>query len=645
MSDESNLEKRIRKVHEQAFDIYMGHRNRHPDFTFDLKQQYYRERTFEGGWFFRQTENTIFTSPYRATGNKSREPFNKSRKPFINFVIETKESGNYKAWIQIFPLGELNEDFVDEIKNTFCGGKKKKSLDGPWEERLKDFLEKEVPEINKIAKKHGVLDELLYTEKRFKELLNRTNLEENEIRSERGIQPIGNTENKPNTDQPLNQILYGPPGTGKTYKTVRIAKSILGINDEKINSIAALKNHSPEQVDFVTFHQSFSYEDFVEGLKADSDGGKITYKVKDGVFKRICTKFPIEKLRKTFDNLLDDFSDDVQKHLDIEEKLFLVEEYYIASINRLSKGGVRSFKIGKSSANTSPGVSLKMIKKHYKRFMEGEIKKASDIPRESGNTNEEMGTAKYLFPLLGKIKEFQEKQKMHGITYDIDKHSVKRGENRVLIIDEINRGNISSIFGELITLLEESKRLGNEEAISVKLPYSGNYFEVPNNLYIIATMNTSDRSLVQVDTALRRRFVFKEVPPNLDPKLLKNVEGINLREMLWVMNDRIEYLYDREHVIGHAYFMGLESFEDLRNRFQNQILPLLEEYFFDDWEKISLVLNDGNNRFYEKKKIKKELFFKDINMQEKSLFHRRDINDLEAEDFKRIYEFRKNDEE
>ncbi|ENC9822828.1 AAA family ATPase [Pseudomonas aeruginosa] len=166
---------------------------------------------------------------------------------------------------------------------------------------------------------------------------------------------------------------------------------------------------------------------------------------------------------------------------------------------------------------------------------------------------------------------------------------------RVLIIDEINRGNISRIFGELITLIEPSKRAGADEALSVVLPYSKQSFSVPNNVYLIGTMNTADRSLAGLDIALRRRFVFREMPPR--PELLDDVEvaGLNIGQLLRVMNQRIEVLLDRDHCLGHAYFMSLKSDPSLAQLeliFRNQILPLLQEYFFEDWQRIGWVLND-----------------------------------------------------
>ena len=167
----------------------------------------------------------------------------------------------------------------------------------------------------------------------------------------------------------------------------------------------------------------------------------------------------------------------------------------------------------------------------------------------------------------------------------------------VLIIDEINRGNISKIFGELITLIERTKRAGESEALEVILPYSKKRFTVPPNVYLIGTMNTADRSLAVLDIALRRRFAFKEMPPR--PELLDsiNIGGVNIGALLRRMNERIELLLDRDHCLGHAYFMSLKDngpLEDLAFIFRQQILPLLQEYFFEDWERIAWVLNDQN---------------------------------------------------
>jgi 5-methylcytosine-specific restriction enzyme B len=163
--------------------------------------------------------------------------------------------------------------------------------------------------------------------------------------------------------------------------------------------------------------------------------------------------------------------------------------------------------------------------------------------------------------------------------------------NCVLVIDEINRANLAKTFGELITLLEPSKRLGEPDEQEAELPYSGDRLGVPPNLYIIGTMNTADRSIALMDTALRRRFAFREMAPRIN-LLTSDVAGINVQALLAAMNDRIERLFDRDHVLGHTYLMGVASFEELVQRFRSQIIPLLQEYFFEDWRRIQEVFND-----------------------------------------------------
>lgn len=338
-----------------------------------------------------------------------------------------------------------------------------------------------------------------------------------------------------------NMILYGPPGTGKTYNTAIYAVAICcpeksfdewkkaDYETEVMPCYKELKGQNNNRITFTTFHQSYGYEEFIEGIKPvlsdkykteeTNQSGDIKYKIEPGIFKKFC-----------------------------------------------------------------------------------------DAARKDEN------------------------------------------KNYVFIIDEINRGNISKIFGELITLIEDTKREGRPEAISAKLPYSGDDFSVPNNVYIIGTMNTADRSIALMDTALRRRFQFIEMMPNC--QLLDNVtieqsnQKLEIGRMLETINKRIECLYDREHTIGHALFMRLtakSNIKDLQKIFEKSVIPLLQEYFYEDYQKIQLILGD-NAKTNEKHKFIKETkntdVFKgnvDIDLPETRYeLNKKALNDIES--YIEIYE-------
>lgn len=419
-------------------------------------------------------------------------------------------------------------------------------------------------------------------------------------------------------NQPLNRILFGAAGTGKTFNTINHALSIIenkSLEDLGTENREDLKKRfdgykEKGQIKFVTFHQSFSYEDFVEGIRAESDeDGSLNYLVKDGVFKEIC--YSVD--RKIVDDELDEFIKKFKESVD-ESGLKLKTkkgEDFTLYIN-----DAKQLRVEVSSGNLY-SVPDDVIKGYLFR-----------------NDNKVMNGKSYGWSIANEIKR----------TFNLEDTEGKQGaiQPNVIIIDEINRGNISRIFGELITLIEDSKRAGAEEELSVTLPYSKQEFTVPQNIYIIGTMNSSDRSLTGLDVALRRRFTFIEMPPR--PELLSgvSVEGIDIEKLLTVINQRIEVLLDRDHFIGHANFMHLKeqpTLNNLSNIFKQKIIPQLQEYFFDDWAKINLVLN-GNGMF-QSKPIEKSAIFPNVDSEELGYFEDKKAWELVPTSFDDIVSYTK----
>jgi len=404
-------------------------------------------------------------------------------------------------------------------------------------------------------------------------------------------------------DYPLNTILYGPPGTGKTYNVINKALEICCWTEycEKKERELLLEEFEDlktfKQASIVTFHQSYGYEEFIEGIKPVEKNGKLTYEIVPGVFKKMCNL----ALGKEY-------------IFDLERNMWVFSPNDISRI-RNCKGSI-DFTKHKFADSIKKGDYYLIIDTKNTVNSFGTITNPNDKNDNIFVSWESLDT-KLSNPInLGLLENMQQKE----TTYK----EIQKELDFILIIDEINRGNISKIFGELITLIEDSKRLGKPEELRVKLPYSNEDFGVPSNLYIIGTMNTADRSIALMDTALRRRFVFEEMMPQPellnkskkiieykkeisskpnqshvdDLKINKDDIEINMRLMLTKINERIEFLYDRDHTIGHAYFIGLKDFAtekqypELCSIFKNKIIPLLQEYFYDDWEKIQIVLGD-----------------------------------------------------
>lgn len=418
------------------------------------------------------------------------------KKPIVEWTI--KERKELKVRMEVFviklgmaPKGIIAHGYIKEIPYKHKIKIKFDSIQNANDEKeiisLTELTNKFKPKVwDSQGTSNSYIDETILPE--LKEMWNKLINREENSKTSNG----GDEKETMKKEFDKNVIFYGPPGTGKTYTTAKRAVEICKTESEKeltdYSEIMEKYNElkKKNRIEFITFHQSYGYEEFIEGIKPivlneddelDSENSQeIKYEIVDGIFKKFCD----------------------------------------------------------------------------------EARKAQD----------------------------------------------KENNEYVFIIDEINRGNISKIFGELITLIEPTKRSGKKECISTKLPYSKEEFTVPDNVYIIGTMNTADRSIALMDTALRRRFKFEEMLPNYD--LLKDIfvedkgTKVNIGAMLKVINERIEHLYDREHTIGHAVF--LEKMENdkididinkLENIFKKNIIPLLQEYFYEDYEKIRIVLGDN----------------------------------------------------
>jgi len=494
------------------------------------------------------------------------------------------------------------------------------------------------------------------------------------------IKPNNNNKNNKGTQletsnakqiQPLNQILYGPPGTGKTYNTINKALEIIFEKENKdeiifydfdfdfkqkeisYNDALKIENEYTKrkvlkgifehyvgtQIEFVTFHQSYGYEEFVEGIKAipagkdgNENGTEMIYNVVDGIFKQMsysAFKNYATKFKKTINNQKRFILN--AKSLNIQAELIQKDEntYIVLKGSKIRKGEADSFK--NYNYSTLKAIVLK----------EAKLKEESEFYiLEDDYIFQSLSAASSV--ILGRMSNgLIDWKEIVDENNSLSANDEKQTQNYILIIDEINRGNISKIFGELITLIESSKRIGADEEIRVKLPYSNDDFGVPQNLYIIGTMNTADRSIALMDTALRRRFDFREMMPDLETlNDLTDVDGINIKSLLETINKRVEYLYDRDHTIGHAYFMSLKDEKttdkkaELDNIFRNKIIPLLQEYFYDDWEKIRLVLGDNQkDEQYQFVKVKKDYKINDL--------FGKNIDDFDFSDEQKVYEINK----
>ena len=528
------------------------------------------------------------------------------------------------------------------------------------------------PQASGIEIKETILPEL-------REMWNKLiNAEENS-EAPNGGEKRKNMEKTSGNEFDKNVIFYGPPGTGKTYTTAKRAVAICKTESEKeltdYSEIMKKYNELKEnnRIEFITFHQSYGYEEFIEGIKPivlneddeaenESENNQesktdikiendVKYKIEAGIFKKFCDnakKAIIESKSNIYISpkaivwkvtVKDKVKEDcfTNNHVRINFKLGTAGASKFD--NEIKKGDIiittdgsrtkingiavvtddKAYTLNKAQSDTTTRNVDWLVKGINEDIYE--INDEKILPRKTVTKVPNMKVEDI-------IKLAKEKESIVLSKEELSKIDIKENkEPYVFIIDEINRGNISKIFGELITLIEPTKRSGKKECISTKLPYSKKEFTVPDNVYIIGTMNTADRSIALMDTALRRRFKFEEMLP--DYHLLEDIfvedKGVkvNIGAMLKVINERIEYLYDREHTIGHAVF--LEKMENdkididinkLENIFKKNIIPLLQEYFYEDYEKIRIVLGDNakdeDEQFILAVSIPKDIFEGDI---------------------------------
>tara|TARA_B110001450_G_scaffold24481_1_gene21665 strand:- start:114 stop:2246 length:2133 start_codon:yes stop_codon:yes gene_type:complete len=445
----------------------------------------------------------------------------------------------------------------------------------------------------------------------------------------------------------LNTILYGPPGTGKTYSTVdKVVKIISPSSYQEENHTANKLEYDTlykkRHILFTTFHQSMSYEDFVEGIKpkiqdeSDEEKEELTYEISSGIFKIACARAAYNSYKEnkitsqtsySFEDVYQAFIEMALSHIAADDfincKTITGKDVEIYRINK--NDSIKARATGSNATHVAP-LTKENIQKLYDTYNSiDEIKNLQQI-KDTVGVSPRLTEFYAVFRSLLEFKQttFQPIKDEEVVEKELNDDEIVRQFDAglytksvkefgkfstpiVLVIDEINRGNVSAIFGELITLIEGDKRIGQANEIQLILPYSKVPFSVPPNLFILGTMNTADRSVEALDTALRRRFNFEEMMP--DPSLLKtrgDGKGIVAEFKLWkilkTINERIEVLIDRDHTIGHAYLWDVKTITDLKLAFHNKIIPLLQEYFFGNYAKMELVI--GAKFFNQKKKNK-----------------------------------------
>lgn len=499
---------------------------------------------------------------------QTRSPEDKQNELALALILSIKERLRvYRGFYENDPLNKIEYFHVGDAKKVY------KSMDELLKEAEED-IQTVIPivdeEIARFKKKNPDLIAHRITNEEFDTMIER--MEKRRLKNPQidSIDEMINEEKveeetKADISHPLNVIFYGPPGTGKTYNTlIRAAEIILGrkVSDYD-EAISVFNEYRGDQIEFITFHQNYSYEDFIQGLRPNTDDEeKLSFEKKDGIFKIISDRAlknlkaatTISKTKMDFEDAFEQFARSM-----IEGEKGSIEVRMKTSHYAITDITEKTIKFEKASGSSTHSLSISTLKRMY----------------EAGNTLNIKGLNPYYDPLLGELLKIGSSKKSNP-------SKVER-KNFVIIIDEINRANTSRVFGELITLIEEEKRSNGSIPLSSTLP-SGDSFVVPSNLYIIGTMNTADKSIALLDIALRRRFDFEPMYP------LYDIPGHEIFDVdvLKKLNERIISSKGYDFQIGHSYFMGKEH--DLTNRMNKKVIPLLLEYFMNDEKEVREIL-------------------------------------------------------
>ncbi|WP_286495920.1 AAA family ATPase [Empedobacter sp. R132-2] len=579
-------QKKLLEISDELLDLLLDFKKDHPDFTFSLRERDSPQakdvkRLEKGQWF--QGSNYIYVPLFRKGDNARKIKT-------IGFVVGSNKEGEQTNYIEIsFKKGnftneeinfhkELSEIFDIKLNNENVGYF---LFDDPknYIENLGFYLNEFRSKALELLKSYKLEDRFLITEDNFQKRLEKIN----EIKKVLGdpsysinnLNTIIKESEEKIMKQPLNQILYGPPGTGKTYSL-----------KQKFFDLFTVRENSLSREQFLNeLVKPLSWWQVITIVLLDINKARVTEIYDHELIKIKESQSASKTIVPTIWGQLQAHTIKECQHVNVEKRQ---NPLYFSK-----------------DENSNWTIDIKLVEELYPEIIEifNSFKNFNPSPNKLIN-NYEFVTFHQSFTyedFIEGIKPDLENEDSE-LKYKIEDGIFKRVADRAkrdpfnkyaLFIDEINRGNVSQIFGELITLIEEDKRLGNDEAIEVTLPYSKEKFGVPRNLYIIGTMNTADRSVEALDTALRRRFVFEEIPPKYNLEgLQQDLFGFTASHLLETINKRIEKLLDKDHQIGHAYFLNKDE-NTIVNSFYKNIIPLLQEYFFGDYGKIGLVLGSG----------------------------------------------------